>query len=331
MLARKAVEGLLNEGAVDTDHIELCYRLILGRESDPAGFEAFSTYIKQNPHISAHDLARLFFGSTEFMSKNTKLTALAFEERLVEVEINGVNVLVPDNDWVYAQNVAGAKVYEPWVSEVLRRSLSTGSVFIDIGANAGVHTMFAAKIVGNDGQVYAVDASLENCRTIQSNIRKYGLKNTIIVPVALSDAKRIENISMDSTGSNKVVRRDGDSALHAYDFEKILCGKLDDLLPPLKRIDLIKVDVEGREGSVLRGAQKLIKDFRPKIIAEFHPAAPETSYVDDLLSMGYSVGIISPNGAVEHQCKNRKSLIDRFNGGAHGVAATHVDILFTSN
>lgn len=324
-----AVANVLEEGGVTAEHIELCYRLILGRKSDPAGFAAFMQYISSNKNISTHDLARLFFASTEFVSRNTKLSPMAFEERLKEVFVNGINVLVPDNDWVYAENVSGASdTYEPWVGEVIRRYLRNGSVFIDIGANAGVHTMLASKIVGSDGLIYAIDASLENCRTIQNNIRKYQVKNVVIVPIALSDSISIENISVDSTGSNKVVRRDGDPPLEHYNFEKILCGRLDELLPPLTKIDMVKIDVEGREGSVLRGARQLISDHKPWIIAEFHPSASETTYVDDLLSIGYSVGIIGHNGNVDINCRDRASLVNCFNAGVHGVAATHVDILF---
>ncbi len=322
------IDDILKKNKVTDKHIELCYRLILGRPSDPAGAESFLRYISKARNITPYNLAQNFFTSAEFMAKNTKLLAVAFEERLVEIKVNGINVLVPDNDWVYEQNVvAGLDSYEPWVCDAIKRNLHSGSVFIDIGANAGVHTMVASQIVGSDGLVYAVDASLENCRTIQSNIRRYNANNVVIVPVALSDSTTIENISLDSTGSNKVVRPDSEAQqATAFNFERILCGRLDDLLPPLSRLDLIKIDVEGREQSVLRGAHKLISDYKPKIIAEFHPAAPESAYVDDLLSMGYSVSIIGPGDHTAVKCQDRAELIHYFDNGAK---APHFDLLLS--
>ncbi|MBV9827752.1 MAG: FkbM family methyltransferase [Alphaproteobacteria bacterium] len=322
------VESIHVPGAIKPEHIELLYELILGRKSDPGGKSAYLEYAMGHPELRLIDLASVFFESTEFRSKHTKLAAYAFEDRLIELSINGIDTLIPDNDWVYAENVRGDKSYEPWVAQIIRNILKNGSTFLDIGANVGVHTMVASELVGTTGRVYAVDASIENCRVIQSSARRYERKNIVIVPLALSDAVRLENISIDSTGSNKVVRRDKDPALEDYNFETILCGTLDGSLPPFERLDLIKVDVEGREGSVLRGARRSLSIFNPPIIAEYHPAAPETYFVDDLVAQGYEISILGRDENVKFVGSDHALLDTTFESMKGDLGATHLDLLF---
>jgi FkbM family methyltransferase len=328
MHVEQMIENIFVPGAVQPEHIELLYALILGRKSDPDGKSAYIDYISKNPGLRIHDLASIFFESREFRSKHTKLAAYAFEDRLIELNINGIDTFIPDNDWVYAQNVRGEKYYEPWVNQVIQRILKEGNVFLDIGANVGVHSMVASELVGSTGRIYAADASLENCRVIQSSVRRYGRNNIIIVPLALSDAVRLENISIDSTGSNKVVRRNDDPALAVYNFETILCGTLDNLLPPLERLDLVKIDVEGREGSVLRGALRTLSTFKPPIVAEYHPSGPETYFIEDLAELGYRFSILEKDGHAKFVGHDRALLDEQFEVMRGNLGATHLDLLF---
>lgn len=84
-----------------------------------------------------------------------------------------------------------------------------------------------------------------------------------------------------------------------YEFEPIATDTLDSLLAHLDRVDLIKIDIEGREGSAFRGAGELIARTRPQIIGEYHFASPEAWYANELVAMGYSMSVLARDGTVE--------------------------------
>ncbi|MBE7213306.1 MAG: FkbM family methyltransferase, partial [Gluconacetobacter diazotrophicus] len=87
--------------------------------------------------------------------------------------------------------------------------------------------------------------------------------------------------------------------------ETVGCVRAETLVPRRRRIDLIKVDVEGAEYLALGGCERLIRRWRPAIISEFSPSLmPGISgvtgreYLRWLEALGYRLGIIMPDGAV---------------------------------
>jgi FkbM family methyltransferase len=179
----------------------------------------------------------------------------------------------------------------------MRQILRPGAVFVDIGANTGVLTMLGAALVESVGQVYAIEASIENAALILANVRNLQITNTVILPIAVSDKKGIEFISVDYGGSNKLVRTEAVDSKN-YRFEPVATDTLDSLLSHLPRVDLIKIDIEGREGSAFRGAWNLIARTRPQIIGEYHLHSPEPWYADELVAKGYNMAGLTREGGV---------------------------------
>ena len=100
---------------------------------------------------------------------------------------------------------------------------------------------------------------------------------------------------------------------------------LDDEIP----IDIIKIDIDGFEPLVLKGANRTISNHHPIIFTEFAPAHLETysgikgeEYLIELLDFGYSITVLTPAGLVE--CKQEISrLVDCYND----AGVSHVDLL----
>ena len=262
----------------------------------------------------------------EFVMKHPSFTPKAMAESLVAADVNGVEVLVPSNDWVHWGTAQGWG-YETWVAGAMRRILKPGSVFVDIGANTGVLTMLGASLVGNEGQVYAVEASIENASIILANIRHAKLGNTVILPIAVTNKKGIEFISVDYGGSNKLVRTESVDSQN-FQFEPIATDTLDSLFSHIPRVDLIKIDIEGREGSALRGARDLIARTRPQIIGEYHFTSPEPWYADELVAQGYHMTVLTREGGVEELEQD----LDKLRLAASDQLSQHgscLEILFT--
>jgi FkbM family methyltransferase len=158
-----------------------------------------------------------------------------------------------------------------------RRLISPGNIVIDIGANIGSHTLPLARLVGETGRVYALEPTEYAFGKLLANIQLNPEIGKRIVPrqlmlVADSSAALepeiysswplIENESLHSVHRGALKSTRGGKALALDKF-------LHDM--DVRRVDFIKLDVDGHEPSVLQGAQQTIKNHLPVIMMELAP------------------------------------------------------------
>lgn len=164
---------------------------------------------------------------------------------------------------------------------LLKRLLGRNSVFVDVGANQGEFTICAAAMVP-DGAVHAFEPVSALRKRLQINIDANGFQNITIYPVGLSDQKRDDVPIYGSSGP--FVDGTENSGLptlynvehRTHELERINLRTLDACLQANQtHVDLIKIDVEGAELSVLRGSENVIHTSKPYIIFE---ANEETAY-----------------------------------------------------
>lgn len=157
-------------------------------------------------------------------------------------------------------------VYEADYMRLLASLVKPGETVVDLGANEGYLSLFLAMKVGPKGHVYAIEPNMNNVLALEANIKLNALTNITIIPKAVSDKAghfqmygdrawgslyRQSNI----TNSTYLVKVDTLDALYKDHMDN-------------SRIALIKMDVEGSEIRVLRGAQKLISTLRPIVAFE---------------------------------------------------------------
>ncbi|HMD46417.1 MAG TPA: FkbM family methyltransferase [Acidimicrobiales bacterium] len=174
---------------------------------------------------------------------------------------------------------------------VLDRLVSPGDVVLDVGANSGIYTLTAAKLVGPSGLVVSLEPNPQMLEVLDRNVRRNGLDNVRIRGLAASDhcgeVAFFENDAKPNSFS--IVPRHG-----TLDSFSVLSVDLDTLAgwEGLERVDFIKMDVEGAEDKAVAGAAGLIARHRPAILAEvFHgglTAVPEGYVV-------YQAPTASPN------------------------------------
>ena len=165
--------------------------------------------------------------------------------------------------------------YEPELREIMRAVLPVGGTAIDVGANAGWHTLLMARHIGPQGRVLAVEPNPSVREHLSRNIAINRLEQVQVVDAALAEAPGTLNfVAPDAehpaSGSGHVVA-DGAAPPDAVRVEAIT---LDGLAADQKldRLDLVKIDAEGFEWPILQGAQTSIARFRPYIIFEFDQA-----------------------------------------------------------
>jgi FkbM family methyltransferase len=150
----------------------------------------------------------------------------------------------------------------------LDRFVSPGMVVIDGGANCGIYTILAAKLVGPSGLVFSFEPGREAFSILEKNVRLNRLENVRTFHAALSDKKGTATLYHLGDAPNSYSLGAPDTTDVA--FEEVTTRSLGQVVPEdiAQRTGLIKLDVEGAEELVLRGAQSILARSHPTIIFE---------------------------------------------------------------
>jgi FkbM family methyltransferase len=166
----------------------------------------------------------------------------------------------------------GWQPHERGTEILLHYVLQRGHTFVDVGANLGFYTRMASSLVGEVGQVYAFEPMPAAYRLLRMNTAD--LINVTLHDDALSDCEGVGEFYVRDHGDASSLVSDG-----AGRPIQVTLTTLDKKLSPeeigSRRIDFIKIDVEGAELSVLRGALKTIQTHRPIVYFEFLPIYAE--------------------------------------------------------
>ncbi len=155
-------------------------------------------------------------------------------------------------------------VWEPHMTRWLQRRLKPGDVFVDVGANIGYYSLLASRLVGRAGTVVAIEASPTFHQLLRRHARRNDSTNIRALNAAVSDRDELLTFILASSrnmGANSVVPYDGP----AESTFEIAAQPLPDLLTDdeIANARVIKIDVEGAEGSVVRGLLPLLDKLRP--------------------------------------------------------------------
>ncbi len=148
------------------------------------------------------------------------------------------------------------------------RALRPGMVAVDVGANVGCFTMLASRLVGDDGLVIAIEPVEANFACLERTIEENGLRNVRTVRAAVGDHNGEVRLSLsEQSGQHSGVFKRGDT------YATVPSRTLDSIVADLglDHVDFVKVDVEGMEPQVLRGAAGTIQKFLPRLaVSAYH-------------------------------------------------------------
>jgi len=173
-------------------------------------------------------------------------------------------VCYSDNDRFRAQTLL---TKEPGTIRWLR-TIPAGSVFYDVGASTGIYSIFAGRLIGPTGCVYAFEPHLMSAVAIAANISSNDLLNVHLHVAALSNTPRIVDFNYKALQSGTTDSQLGISAGQGGTFtpkfvEQKYALTLDLLLQAgLRAPDYIKIDVDGQELKVLDGARNALRSAK---------------------------------------------------------------------
>lgn len=155
---------------------------------------------------------------------------------------------------------------------LLNRLLSSGDVFVDVGANYGIYTAVASRAVGPAGRVIAFEPASRAFAVLRRNIDLGGLKNVAAFRLALADHRGEMVLRLRDDSSTNAI---ADAAHSGGAFEAITASTLDAELARtvVPRVHMLKLDVEGAEELVLRGAPAVLQTSTPVVLFEVNPDA----------------------------------------------------------
>ena len=154
--------------------------------------------------------------------------------------------------------------------------LKTEMTVVDIGANEGFYTVFAADRVGAQGRVIAFEPSQREIKRLNRNLALNAVANTTVETLGVADGDgqaELKVCEYGHEGQNTLgdfahrVKQEGTQGVSLVKLDSYFAAH------PVTRIDLIKIDVEGAEERVLRGTLETLKRFRPVLLMEMNDAS----------------------------------------------------------
>lgn len=237
-----------------------------------------------------------------------------------------MQVMLPAGTDLY---LLGAKSHDSEVrlARLLLRHLKPGDTFVDVGGHFGYFTLLASRLVGPAGRVVAFEASRNTYAVLAENVRD---QPTITAHnLALSDQQETISFFEFPVLYNEFNSMDVDQFRHEKWFAKfppqridVAAVRLDDLV---QRENLhptvIKIDVEGAELKVIRGAADTLRRQRPLVVMEYlAPDRHNTAHRQAaalLNELGYSSYAPAPDGQLD-PCADLDAYLV-----SHGIESTN--------
>ena len=199
----------------------------------------------------------------------------------------------------------GASVYinrvEPTQTRALLAHVGPGQVVFDIGANVGYYTLLASRRVGPSGRVLAFEPLPRNISYLYRHLALNDIENVTLIPLACSDRSILTPFV---AGDNCATGRLADAKYGPVPgrCEYVATVAVDEIVRESGlRPDLLKIDVEGAEEQVLKGAAETLALARPTVLLSVHSDALRSACTAYLLNLGYGEPVVceEPEGGVE--------------------------------
>lgn len=207
-------------------------------------------------------------------------------------KIEGVS-LIDDNDMV-VKSYKEHGTFEPESIQVWKSNieLHPNMMVIDVGAYTGLYTIIAASL---GAQVFSFEPNPKVCERLNENIRLNQVQGVHLSEDAMSDVHGtlkfwIKDIPLTSAGQ---ISDEGQQSVPVRFLDMVVRNKTN--------ISTIKIDVEGGELSVLKGARKILEQSRPIVIVEALDSEHEEELIDFMSEIGYTQYVFCDNRNIVFQ------------------------------
>jgi FkbM family methyltransferase len=165
--------------------------------------------------------------------------------------------------WVRFKGRRSTAPLEAHLQSIFHGLLKAGDCYVDVGANVGRLVIPAAKIVGSNGKVFAFEPVKKNLAMMRRNLSRNALTAEIhIEPVAVAEKAGSTTVYLNvRDGWHTIIKGVNSSGGSYLGTTQIPTISLDAYMAEknIRRIEMLKIDVEGAELQVLQGAETLLR------------------------------------------------------------------------
>ncbi len=186
----------------------------------------------------------------------------------VEITTDVGVLLYPADCQIITPEVEREGRWDPWDAAALRKELRPGMHVLNLGGHIGYFALLAARDVGPEGAVMAIEAEPANFALLRENVRRAKLDNIQIVHAAVADREGTLELSLspNNTGDHRAYAHEG-----ATETVTVPAVTVDGLLEPGKRVDLVFADIQGTEHVAMAGMRETVRRWHPPMLLEFWP------------------------------------------------------------
>jgi FkbM family methyltransferase len=279
-------------GGLTRDHVIWAYRLLLDR--DPENEDVIGPKLAGSRDTK--ELRHHLITSAEFREKNPDFAHTNDPTVVIKEIAPGVRLFIDLSDHVIGLNILRG-AYEHDEIEFVRSVLAAGDTAIDVGAHIGFFTMQMAAMVGPTGEVHSFEPFPPNADLLERSIDENRFEDRVTfqraaVGAASGTATLTFPVETLNSGGAYLLRA-GTAPLAGNQKADVPVVALDDVKVK-GRVRLIKMDVEGAEPQVIRGAARMLAEHRPVILSELHPTQLDRAsgvtgdqFLDQLRGLGY--------------------------------------------
>ncbi len=176
--------------------------------------------------------------------------------------------------------------YEYEKQRLFEETLTEGSIVFDIGSHVGFYTLLASVLVGTQGRVFAFEPLPRNLLFLNQHLQLNQIDNVTVIASAVSDTCGVTSFATHSNSFLGQISSQGELQVETLALDELVnSGQI-----PLPTH--IKIDVEGAEMSVLRGAKSLLSSSHPTIFLATHGYEVHQQSCQFLESLGYCLKAI---------------------------------------
>lgn len=182
--------------------------------------------------------------------------------------------------------------YERAQTRLMRALVPRGGTVVDVGAHTGYYTVLASNLVGPRGRVVSFEPHPRNAGFLRRHVELNGCENTVVEEAAVANVGGTSAFAAGSGSGTGSLRADGPMEVRTVGLDAY-CDRHE--LHP----DVIKVDVEGAEARVLRGAKRVLRRDRPVLLLSTHGPDAHAASLAVLDTVGYSAEAVAGGPAAD--------------------------------